>query len=106
VGAQTLRHSVLMAFGSAKMCKAVERGDTAEVRRLVRSGADVEGPLHHVALRGHTETAKALLELGATVDGLDPHATPLHTAAANGRAGDILMLPQQALLPIFTPRRS
>ena len=96
----------MSAFGYKALSKAARMGDTAEVRRLVRSGADVEGPLHHVALRGHTETAKALLELGATVDGLDPHATPLHTAAANGHAGDILMLPQQALLPIFTPRRS
>jgi ankyrin repeat protein len=105
-----LSHSVLMV-GSAQLGVAAKRGDTAEVRRLVRSGENVDGhggggPLHVAAVMGYTETAKALLELGATVDGLDPHATPLHTAAANGRAGDILMLPQQALLPIFTPRRS
>jgi hypothetical protein len=48
----------------------------------------VEGPLYkyHAALRGHTETAKALLELGATVHGLDPHATPLHTYRCGQRS--------------------
>ena len=91
VGAAT----VLMV-GSAKLCEAVEKGDTAEVRRLVRSGVNVNGdggcgPLHCAALTGRAETAKALLELGATVDGLDPRDTPLHAAARCGNAGDILM---------------
>jgi hypothetical protein len=88
VGAAT----VLMV-GSAKLCEAVEKGDTAEVRRLVRSGADVEGPLYHAAWKGHAETAKALIELGATVDGRNPRLTPLHTAVHCGHAGEILMLP-------------
>jgi hypothetical protein len=105
VGAQTLSHSDLMA-GGAQLWKAAKRGDTAEVRRLVRSGANVDGggdyiPLHYAAEEGRAETVKALLELGATVDGLHPRwSTPLHAAARFGHAGDILMLPQQALQPM------
>jgi hypothetical protein len=97
VGAQTLSHSVLMA-GGAKLREAVTRGDTAEVRRLVQSGAHVDGgggfgPLYRAAWKGHVETAKTLLELGATVNGLYHSSTPLHEAARNCHAGDILMLP-------------
>jgi hypothetical protein len=98
VGAQTLSHSVLMGGCSAKLCEAAMSGDTAEVRRLVRSGENVDGhggggPLHAAARTGHAETAKALLELGATANGGEPRWTPLHTAAQYGHAGDFLMLP-------------
>jgi ankyrin repeat protein len=83
------RAAVLMA--GAQLRDAVQSGDTAAVRRLVLSGADVDGggvfePLYDAAEKGHAETAKALLQLGATVDGLDPRGTPLHVAALRGHA--------------------
>ena len=54
------------------LCEAANRGDVAEVRRMVAAGADVHeqgelgwGPLHLAAARGHVETVKTLVELGA-----------------------------------------
>jgi hypothetical protein len=61
-----------------------------EVRRLVSTeGSNVDGdggnpPLFWAAYNGHAGTAKALLELGATVDGPTGTCTPLHKATHNG----------------------
>jgi hypothetical protein len=70
------------------------------------NGAGGDGPLHLTAYNGHAETAKALLELGATPDGRFPHWTPLHATAIHGHAGDILVLPATDSPTPYHTRRS
>jgi hypothetical protein len=54
---------------------AAEKGETTEVRRLLESGAILDGcadaPLRAAALHGHGETVKALVLAGAQVDSSD-----------------------------------
>jgi tetratricopeptide (TPR) repeat protein len=72
---------------------AVERGQQAEVERLLRSGADLEvrtpdgvTPLYAAAYHGRTAILKLLIGAGAKVDGRAACGrTPLFTAAAEGR---------------------
>jgi len=73
--------------------KAAERGDVAEVRRLVATGVDVDGvdankitALHFAAGNGHVEALKTLLQLSANIQAKTAAqgATPLHMAAAHG----------------------
>ena len=73
---------------------AAQRGDLAEVRRLLRAGADVNAPqgdgmtaLHWAAERGDAELCQVLLFAGARVDAGTRigHYTPLHLAARAAR---------------------
>ncbi len=72
---------------------AAERGDLAEVRSLLRAGADVNAAqndgmtaLHWAASNGHAEIARTLLYAGATVRATTRLGgyTPLHLAARSG----------------------
>jgi len=68
---------------------AAEAGKVNEVRRLLDSGADVDGasdaglaPLHAAAIWGHRDVAELLLSKGADVNARDGNGmTPLHFAA-------------------------
>ncbi|XP_061765509.1 cyclin-dependent kinase 4 inhibitor B [Nerophis ophidion] len=71
---------------------AAARGDTAEVQRLLRAGADVNAAnrLGHTALQammmGSTPVVRLLLDSGADPNVADPRTgtTPLHDAARTG----------------------
>ncbi len=73
---------------------AVKYGDTADVRRHLRLGADVQARyerdnslLHIAATTGHTGCAQELLKAGAIVNAKnDSGTTPLHLAAGWGHA--------------------
>ncbi|RVW34275.1 hypothetical protein CK203_092975 [Vitis vinifera] len=67
--------------GEAKsqVCEAARKGDTAKLRALIDSGADVsffdgEGlnPLMHAARLGHADVVKILLETGVPWNALFP----------------------------------
>lgn len=71
---------------------AVDRGNTAVVRRLLRAGAFVNiahtfgnRPLHIAVEKGHLDTAKALIEAKADINITNEYGNaPIHVAAANG----------------------
>ncbi len=97
VGAVTL--AVLLACASSAVAQtevadAAMRRDTAEVRRLVQSGADVKvaqadgaTALHWAAYRGDVSLALLLLEAGADVAAANRNgSTPLWLAASHGDA--------------------
>ena len=71
------------------LCRAVSIVTLAEVRRLVGLGVDVNvensggwRPLHHVAIYGHVEVARTLVELGADVHAVTTRGdTALHLAS-------------------------
>jgi ankyrin repeat protein len=82
-----------------RLMAAVTGGDTAEVRRLLAAGADVDErfpvvngfndahtPLLVAARDGYGEIAAALLAAGADVNAIEPTfgAVPLHKAVYNG----------------------
>jgi ankyrin repeat protein len=76
------------------LMKAVEKNDTAGVKKLIDQGVNVseydenrDAPLVMAAYLGHTEIVKLLLEAGADVAAVDPgmKATALHAAAYAGR---------------------
>jgi ankyrin repeat protein len=76
-------------------------GNTRTVRDLIGRGANPnypdeelgDRPLHRAAMEGHTETARALLELGADVNGADDLGQrPLHWAADAGHMDTICLL--------------
>lgn len=80
---------------------AVMRGDTASVRALLRSGADVNAAqadgmtaLHWAASRGDGKLAEMLVYAGARVDALTRNGnyTPLHLAARSGRGAAVKAL--------------
>ena len=83
--------AALLRLGSLEdgIHEAVDAGDLARVRQLLRQGvpADEPGldgtPLHRAAARGHIAIAAALLDAGADIDAVgDPvGAHPLHVAA-------------------------
>lgn len=83
------------APGDAEIAEAVMRGDTAQLRALIKQGADVNEAqadgmtaLHWAASRGDVSATKMLLFAGARVDVLTRNGsyTPLHLAARGGRA--------------------
>ncbi|KAK6938603.1 Ankyrin repeat [Dillenia turbinata] len=72
-----------------KICEAAKTGDIANLKALIKDGADVsyfdkEGvtPLMHAAKHGHSEVVKILLEAGAPWNALSPQ---------NLSAGDFAM---------------
>ncbi len=80
---------------------AVMRGDTAQVRTLIRQGNDVNAAqadgmsaLHWAARRGDASSAQVLLFAGARVDAVTRNGnyTPLHLAAREGRADVVKLL--------------
>jgi ankyrin repeat protein len=80
---------------------AVMRGDTAQVRTLIRAGIDVNAAqadgmsaLHWAARRGDAYSAQVLLFAGARVDAVTRNGnyTPLHLAAREGRAEVVKLL--------------
>lgn len=84
------------APADSPVADAAERGDLAEVRSLLRSGADVNAAqtdgmtaLHWAAANGDAEIARTLLYAGATVRSTTRLGgyTPLHLAARSGDAG-------------------
>lgn len=83
------------APANSPVADAAERGDLAEVRSLLRGGADVNAAqtdgmtaLHWTAVSGHAEMARTLLYAGATVRATTRLGgyTPLHLAARSGSA--------------------
>jgi ankyrin repeat protein len=77
------------------------KGDTAELVRLLKSGANIETrnridatPLHEAAWEGPLESAKLLLDYGADVNarGINSDYTPLHCTAIKGQPAIALLL--------------
>jgi cytochrome c2 len=78
---------------------AAKKGDTAEIERLMKSGADANeedamaSPLHWAAMNGHVEAVALLVAYGAALDAQsDMLGSPLHAAAGFGRAGTLQRL--------------
>jgi hypothetical protein len=76
---------------------AAARGDTAEIKRLVNSGAPIDGrdgnrrtPLHVAAFAHKIEAARELMRLGADPNALDAQLYDIVTIAAV--ANDVPML--------------
>lgn len=76
-------------------------GNSRTVRELIARGANPnypdeelgDRPLHRAAMEGHTETARALIELGADVNAADNLGTrPLHWAADGGHMDTLRLL--------------
>ncbi len=86
--------SAHFALAESLVADAAMRGDDAEVRRLLDSGADVKAPqadgataLHWAAYRGDVGLASVLLEAGADAAAADREgSTPLWLAASQGDA--------------------
>ena len=86
--------SVSSAIAQTEVADAAMRRDTAEVRRLVQSGADVKAAqadgataLHWAAYHGDVSLASLLLEAGADVAAANRNgSTPLWLAATQGDA--------------------
>jgi ankyrin repeat protein len=74
------------------LSESLEAADIAEIRALIKAGADVNvknkygvSPLMIAAANGHTEIVTALLEANADVNAAHTDgSTPLWVAAANG----------------------
>ena len=89
----------LPAYAS-RLTDAVSNGDSAEVRRLIDQGADVEtpslhseSPLYIAAKKGHTEIARLLLNANADINKAhDAYQTPLFTAAEYGHIDVVKLL--------------
>ncbi len=88
------------AFAQAEIADAASKGNTAEVERLLKHGADVNAQqadgataLQWAAYRGDAKLAELLLKAGAKPD-LPNHdgATPLWLAAARGDAAVVQAL--------------
>jgi ankyrin repeat protein len=92
--------TVLGASGDSALTQAVKAGDTAAVRALIRSGADVNAragdgatPLLWAVHGGHLEIARALVDAGAAVDvANDFGITPLLHASRTGNAAMVDLL--------------
>ena len=89
-----------MTLGETYLLKAIGRGDVAEVKRLLASGANVnaknndgETPLHWASGEGHAGMVKRLLASGANVNAKNKYGqTPLHVASYNGQAEVVKIL--------------
>ncbi|XP_028307203.1 cyclin-dependent kinase 4 inhibitor B-like [Gouania willdenowi] len=82
------------------LCSAAAKGDAAQVEKLLRAGADVNGwnrfgrtPLQ-VMMMGNPRVALLLLKYGADPNVFDPTtgATPLHDAAQTGFLDTVRLL--------------
>src|SRR5262245_60282027 len=91
----------LTAAADAPVAAAAMRGDSDEVRKLLRGGADVNAAqgdgmtaLHWTALNGDLKTMDALLVAGAATEALTRVGafTPLHLASSRGQAAAITRL--------------
>ena len=78
---------------------AAKKGDTAEIERLLKSGADaneedaIASPLHWAAMNGHTDALSVLAENGARLDAQSSMlGAPLHAAARFDRVDAIKAL--------------
>jgi ankyrin repeat protein len=89
------------ATAAGALLPAAEQGNTAVVRQLLRSGADVNEAqgdgmtaLHWAAERGDAELAEMLIFAGANVEAGTRIGgyTPLHLAARSGHAGVVKTL--------------
>src|SRR4051794_9959909 len=75
-----------------RLVEAAKKGDTAAVRALIKSGANVNAPLgdgstalHWAAHRGAVELADVLISSGANVNAADDlGVTPLWVACESG----------------------
>nr|WP_152718543.1 ankyrin repeat domain-containing protein [Microvirga tunisiensis] len=97
VGALFLLGSTIAA--EAVIYDAVLVGNADAVRRLARSGADVNErgdlgtPLHVAAAYGEAEMAALLIDLGAQIEAEDVKGfRPLHQAASNNHPGVVALL--------------
>jgi len=95
----------------APIADAAMRGDSAQVRALVKQGADVNAAqgdgmtaLHWASMRGEVEEAKMLIFAGARLDAATRNGnyTPLHLAARAGKAAVIKALLQAGAAPNAT----
>jgi ankyrin repeat protein len=88
------------AWADSSVADAAMRRDTAEVRRLLAAGADVNGvqpdgatALHWAAYHGDPALARLLVEAGADVTAANRNgSTPLWLAASRGDAATIEIL--------------
>jgi cytohesin len=88
------------ALAQTEVADAAMRRDTAEVRRLVQSGADVKAAqadgataLHWAAYHGNVEMAEILLKAGADVAAPNRNgSTPMWLAASRGDAAVVKAL--------------
>ena len=79
---------------------AADRGDAAEVGRLIEAGADVEAtgdrystPLLQAAMKGNAEVIRLLVAAGADLDARSVRGfTPLILAASRGHSGAVAVL--------------
>jgi ankyrin repeat protein len=75
------------------LCLAAGRGDNTEVERLIKEGADPNGPgkfgtapLHYCVSVGHLEATRLLLKAGADPNWkADRDVSPMHAAANAGQ---------------------
>lgn len=109
VSAYSMRHWImpnekLDRAGRSPLFYAALEGDTNEVKRLIRAGADVnlqdvnsDTPLHFAAQEQKTEAARLLLEAGADIEAKDRHGnTPLMRAVSTSRGkGEMIKLLRQ-----------
>ena len=82
-------------LASFELIEAVKRDDVAEVKQLLKAGANIEHaktkfggtPLVYACHHGHAEIVQVLLKLGAKADHVDNHGhTPLQVASENGHS--------------------
>ncbi len=85
----------------APLADAAMRGDTSQVRALLRDGADVNAAqgdgmtaLHWTATRGDAAVARMLIVAGARLDATTRNGsyTPLHLASRSGKAAVVEVL--------------
>jgi ankyrin repeat protein len=88
--------SAMASEANLRLNEAAERGDVAEIERLVAAGADPNvlvgdwTPLLCAAERGHVAAIAALLAAGARVDGKASDGwTPLSRAAVKGNTATV-----------------
>lgn len=90
-----------MAANNKPLVDAASRGDTQEVRELLRDGADVNEAqgdgmtaLHWAGELGNEELASILIYAGSNLEAGTRigHYTPLHIASRNGRAAIVSAL--------------
>lgn len=106
-GHSEIMKMILAARRNNQLSKAVEKGDVAKARKLLKEGADVNAcgqgsmlhkmtPLHFAAGQGDVTIAQLLLDHGAKLEATDwQGATPLHAAARNGHETMIRLLAER-----------